>query len=554
MTGPAHVRSRAVAVDGACLVVLTIASALPYLAHIGFYSDDWRLLADFQSADAQGSPAGLVAQNFAARPVQGVYLALLFKLFGLQPLGYHCVNAAVIAASLCLFYLLLLRLHVGRAQALAAALLFLVLPQLSTVRVWYAAFQIPLSLGLMLASLHCQLSFFRSRRTVSLVLAVLAALLSIAAYEIFAPLLAGFAAALAFLGWRTGRAGPKSSRAALIAAASLIPLIVAAIAYKVVVSGRTGPIGDAERYLAGLRQLVRPDYDWRTDSSLNVFAALRAEFWAPIRGWFTAASSILGGEVTALVLVLALMIAAVAWWRISSAANELRRPAAMRLRLLLLGVAAFLLGHAAFLIVPWITFSSTGIDNRMHVAAALGVAMVLASAISLAAGLVPARHRGAALGATVALIAALGFIRLSQVERYWAEARALQARVLAAAKSDLRALPPHSTVILDGICPYHGPAIVFETDWDVSGGLSLELGRPMLGDVVSDRMQVTEKGLKTSMYEEPKFYAFGPGLYVYDPVKHQLVQLGGAGVARRYFQSRRAPKCPPAFLGRGVAV
>ena len=53
----------------------------------------------------------------------------------------------------------------------------------------------------------------------------------------------------------------------------------------------------------------------------------------------------------------------------------------MGARLFLLGSATFILGHAVFLVVPWITFSSTGMDNRMHVAAAIGAAMMFAAAL-----------------------------------------------------------------------------------------------------------------------------------------------------------------------------
>ena len=103
-------KGRAVAVDALCLAAITIASALPYLTKIGFYSDDWALLADFAAAGRTGDWSEMVAL-FTPRPVQGVYLALLFELFGFAPLGYHIVNTAVLAVSAALLYLLLLRLR-----------------------------------------------------------------------------------------------------------------------------------------------------------------------------------------------------------------------------------------------------------------------------------------------------------------------------------------------------------------------------------------------------------------------------------------------------------
>src|SRR5438046_212892 len=77
-------------------------------------------------------------------------------------------------------------------RAIRAAVVLVVLPQLSTVRVWYLTFQIPLSMLAAFVSLHCQLSFARTGKAAWAVAAGLAAIASIAAYEIFAPLIAAF--------------------------------------------------------------------------------------------------------------------------------------------------------------------------------------------------------------------------------------------------------------------------------------------------------------------------------------------------------------------------
>src|SRR4051812_48007655 len=94
------------AVDAICAAAATMLSALPYLAHLGFYSDDWGLLARFSTVASQNFPA-VVSDGFPARPVQGIYSLLLFRAFGLDPLGYHIVNTAVLATSAALLCLLL---------------------------------------------------------------------------------------------------------------------------------------------------------------------------------------------------------------------------------------------------------------------------------------------------------------------------------------------------------------------------------------------------------------------------------------------------------------
>jgi hypothetical protein len=532
-------------IDCVCLAGITITSALPYLPRLGFYSDDWGLLASFDfAAHHHRTLAASVVHDFAARPVQGLYFVSLFELFRLHPLGYHMANTAVLVGAISLFYLLLVRLHVGRVESLAASLLFLMLPQLSTVRVWYAAFQIPLSLLLMLASMHAQLSFSRTGKVVWLAPAIGAAILSVGAYEIFAPLLAGFAAVLLVFWWRSSPRDSRSRWWVALSSAAAVALIFATIAYKVFQSGRAGPIADPNRYVAGLRQLVRPDYDWRVDSGLNIFAMAQAYFWAPVKGWWTGVVTLLTGKSGVEVTLLGVAIAAVAFWRlIVTDGDGSRTPRPM----LAIGIAAFILGHAVFLLVPYIAFTSTGIDNRTQVAAAIGVALIFTAFLSVIS------VRRNVLAALVALVTAAAFARLSMIEDYWAEAPELQKRILTPAQTDLVGLPAESTVILDGICPYHGPAIVFES-WDAGGALTLTLHRAINADLVSSRMSLTQTGLSTSIYKMPDFYPYGDRLYVYQPYQHRLVRLDSAAAAKAYFTTRGATLCPVGYVARGVAV
>ncbi|HWC56093.1 MAG TPA: hypothetical protein VG434_03895 [Sphingomicrobium sp.] len=532
-------------IDAICLGVITILSALPYVPRLGFYSDDWAILAGFV-AEPHPSLLALIAENFASRPVQGIYLKFLFDAFGLDPLGYHIVNTAVLGACASLLYLLLARLRVGRTEAFAATLLFVMLPQLSTVRVWYSAFQIPLSMAMMLVSMQCQLSFSLSRKVGWLVAAVVSAVLSIGAYEIFTPLIVGFAAALLF-----GERRNFTKTNGALAAAVILGVVGLAVAYKLFFSsGRVGSVTDPERYVRGLHQFFRLDYDWRVDSSMNVIATPSAYFWEPMRGWWIGAQSLVGGRSSFLVMGVAVLIATLAFWRLSGRPDS-NTPSTPR-RLLLLGIAAFLLGNATFLIVPSVVFTSTGIGNRVQVAAAIGVAMIFAALFADAANAFPQRLRTIAHCAIVVIVTGAAFVRLSAIEAYWAEAPALQERVLDAAKVDLKSIPGNSTVILDGVCPYHGPAMVFEA-WDVGGALSIALQRPIEGDARSDRTSPTRLGIATSIYNQPALYPYGPRLFVYNPSQHLLLALADPAAAARYFGTHPLRRCP-GFVARGVEV
>jgi hypothetical protein len=109
-------------------------------------------------------------------------------------------------------------------------------------------------------------------------------------------------------------------------------------------------------------------------------------------------------------------------------------------------------------------------------------------------------------------------------------------------------------VILDGVCPYHGPGVIFETWWDTGPALSLALGRKINGDVISERTTITTQGLVTSIYGEAKEYPYGDLLYLYDPGSHFLTKLRDLTEAQAYFSARRAAPCSRGFVSHGVLI
>jgi hypothetical protein len=536
------------ALDAIALAVAVALSAIPYLGRLGFYSDDWALLAGFEATARAGHSvlaSGLT--DYGVRPMQGLYLALLFDAFGRSPLGYHLINTTIIAVAVVLLYLVLVELRAGRSWAFAAALIFALLPQLSTVRAWYAAFQIPLSLVFALLAILAQLLGWRSGRLGWAAAAVVATGLSLAAYEICAPLIAGFAAALLLLQIRAGLRDWRRT----IAPAAVLAIFLCGIAFKLL-SSRASGTADIHRYLAGAYQLIRPDYDWRVDSGLNLFAAANLYAWMIPRDWACALWGLLTGRSGAAVVGIAAPIAVLACWRLRKPHSNHEMPL---LRLLLIGVAAFLLGHATFVIVPAILFTPSGIDNRVLVAAATGYAMILAALVALAARAAPARLRNGGFTIAIVVLALAEVARLETIDGYWAQAPDRQNQVLAAARTDLARLPAGSTVILDGVCPYYGPAVVFEAPWDTGPALGHALGREVSGDTVSPRMSLTPTGIATSIYKQPALYPYGPRLFAYNPRLHLLAPLTDAAAARRYFSTGRPPmRCPKGYVGHGVVV
>ena len=115
--------------DCSLLALVTALSAAFYVSRLGFYSDDWNFLWIFWFS-ADQSLTGLMHAFFAAdpntraRPLQALYDALLYKLFGLNPVGFHIVNAGVFILGLCAFYFVLGSHTERRMMALAVPLLY----------------------------------------------------------------------------------------------------------------------------------------------------------------------------------------------------------------------------------------------------------------------------------------------------------------------------------------------------------------------------------------------------------------------------------------------
>jgi hypothetical protein len=84
------------------------------------------------------------------RPVQMRYLAALYSVFGLNPLRYHLVNAAVFSAGIVLFYLTLRELQIPALFATSVALVYfhiiqrnLPLHSWCALTIWYNKIDFP---------------------------------------------------------------------------------------------------------------------------------------------------------------------------------------------------------------------------------------------------------------------------------------------------------------------------------------------------------------------------------------------------------------------------
>lgn len=535
--------------DSLFVALVLAVSAAPYLARLGFSSDDWAFLGSLTTHGDLSVPGRSAEHDFAAylrpRPVQVAYQTFLYAAFGTDPLGYHVVNTLVLSAMGALVYQVLRELGLGRLPAVAVAVTYGLLPHYSTDRFWWAAFGYGLAMTFAFASLYFDLRALRTDGAARWwwKLAALAALaLSGLGFEVALPLLA---AAVPVLWYRSKRppGGPLNhtlGRAGAILflgsnAAVLAGIAAVKLAFPVGVGvGGSYPLHFA-RLALGSAATGFGSY------GLGLPEAVR---WAveTVDGTTLALGVALAGAIGAYVAALSRRDAARTW------------PLRHWLRLVAAGVAVFALGYGIFLTNGRILFSSTGISNRVSIAAAVGVAMIwvgLAGAVSAA---VRPRWRAWILAPAVAVLCLSGYLVVQGLAAAWAEAWQREQATLAAIQARLPALEPDTVIVLDGVCPYAGPAVVFESNWDLAGALETRYGDPTVrADVASANLTLGDDGLSTRLYgDQTAHYGYDPRLLVFDARDWSVRSLPDAGSALAWWATRQELRCPRGAAGYGA--
>ncbi len=131
--------------------------------------------------------------------------------------------------------------------------------------------------------------------------------------------------------------------------------------------------------------------------------------------------------------------------------------------------------------------------------------------------------------------------------------------LLAAIRRDVPSLASGSMVLVDGICPYRGPAVVFESYWDLKGALALVYDDPSLrAYVVTPRLEAREDAVRTEIYGSIEMhYPYGENVLLYDVATGRTRALESAEDARR--QLRRSAfepgrDCPAGREAYGESV
>lgn len=557
------------ALDGAFLCIVVAASTAHYLSGLGFYSDDWTELARLRAAsDSSVGPLfrSVFAFETVQRPGEAAWWVALFTLGGLDPHIYHLANTAVLMANAVLLYLAGRSSGWSRLLALSVSTVWSLLPHYSAVRFWVSASPISLSVGFYLVSLCAELWGWHGpvwRRWCWRALSLLALLASTLTYELVVPL---FFVTPVLVAWRRSTSRERS----LSRWTDLVPrswysllyylVLLSVITFKLTATER---LPESSPLLMVVLSAVRAAFDWHYgayDYGFNIKQALETHFGDYGVGLPFIVWQILTTRPDPITIGLSVLIGVGVAGYLAVTCND--QPDALRTmhpaRLIALGVCVFFLGYAIFLTNQNVQFSTTGIANRTAIAATAGSALAAIGFLSWISRLAPSEGARRTLYCLLtALLSSCGVLINDTLAVYWLRADREQQTVLATVHQALPDLPSGSTLLLDGICPYVGPAIVFEADWDVTGALRVLYGiNDLNADVVTSRMMVTRQGLTTTTYSHWRLHPY-PDILLYNIQENATDRLPDVEAATAYFETfhgQDMDRCPPGYEGHGVAV
>lgn len=539
--------------DCAFLAAVIGISTLPYVRGLGFYYDDYSVLAQLNAAHDQ-SLVGLyhaVRPLTGQRPLQSLTFAALDRLFGLNPLGYHIVNAFLLVAVAWLLYLVLRELRLPRLLCVALPLVYSTLPHYATNRFWLDAFQITLSGAFYLLSFYAGLRALRARPVALagwLMLAVTAVAASLFAYEVFFPL---FALQIGVLWWAARRSPRQVPFARWITIGGLATAILVVGVVKATLVAEHGQNG----YQVGFQDGLAHHLAYLVSGSIKLnagsyFLAVPYVLWWIMRHGLTAANAGAAGAA-------GLLAFGYVWW-IGRRDREALTGARYWRDCVRVGLIAFVLGYAIFLTNRQVLFRSAGIDNRVNAAAALGVAAILVGAIGWIAARLTERRGIALFSASVGCIVGTGVLIIATLGSFWTSAAKEQHAIVSSLQRTAPSLPPSSTVVLDGVCPEIGPAVVFADQWDLRGALALAYDDPSLAaDAATEALRAGSQRLELEMTflddRSTRTYAYGPHLFIYDFPRRTLHVLRDRSDAAGYVSERQSFNClPQRGFGWGV--
>ncbi len=541
--------SQGVIFDLLFLVIIVGLSFSYYVGGIGFYSDDWSFLGNFSVTHDQsllGLFQSATTPNTFMRPVQNLYEAFLYWFFGIQPLGYQLVNVFTFMVIAGLFYIVLRQLKLPRIIALTIPLVYILLPNYSTDRFWFAVHQANLSMVFYLFSLLAALkavSVLTIRKTMWKGLSIGALVLSILSYEVVVPLFILNILILwnPFNKFQHLQKGLKSSNAVFITA--IVISLLYTLLFKALTTQRLSEGISIQYIINTIVSAFNVNYGFWVINFPRVWGEILSRYSDPFLLAFCAAFY---------------MIVFLYLYMVVSRSKSLFPELSWMRNLTFFSFFIFILGYFIFFTNNQVGFSPTGIENRVAIGAAIGVAMTIIGLVGWVSRIfLSDKYSRVFFSIIIAIVCTGSFLTVNTIASFWVEANNKSQIVLKDIHEQFPLVARKTTIIVDGVCPYVGPAPVFEADWDLKGALqTYYLDSTLRADIVTPRLRVNEKGLSTTIYTFTTTYPY-KNLYIYNYKNKQIFQIENSGQAYDYFSKYNSDYnngCPNAEAGNGVSI
>ena len=554
------ISNRQVVLDCIAIAFVALLSLAPYRASLGFYSDDHWVLASFLMAGDLpiSSLISLMMDTQAnIRPVQVISIVLLYHQFGLSPFGYQMIIWLVYMMLAPALYLVMRGLRQPRLVALAAALLFVCLPQCSTDRLWLAALQIPLSAAFYFVGLYCDIRTAQGERHVFAWATggTVALLCSTLAYELTLPLfLLNPFIARQTEHTRGGSSGVTLRVCALVVRNMLLVAVVAA--FKLINNRRDQMPRDPLKIVVNSMQEALVLHRDEGDYGFNLWQFIEKDLVQyGVELPYTAVKAFaryphFQDLVFATVVGVAAAVLALSAARIATPLCRARC-----LALIGTGFVMALAGYSIVFIKDNVQFTLAGIGNRVSMMSMPGLAIALIGITGLISTTLPDRKRPALFAAIFGTLCASGTLINAVIASFFVDSTRRQEEILNRISTLLPSGINGGTLLIGGFCQYLGPAIVFEGPWDITGALRNRFNDPKLrADIVNSTFKLETDGVhSTFFYSHEMVYPYGPTLMVVDLRDGMIAELRDVAVAEKFFGPRQT-SCPPAQPGVGVRI
>jgi hypothetical protein len=517
--------------DAVFVFLMTVVSMVPYVWRLGFANDDWFYLGEFVNSEPRNVAGYLTslwnhpAPALRRRPTLLVTEVVLYLLFGTSPLGYHVATAIGLAAVGVALYLLLRQCNLPRAVVLAIVLVYILMPNYSSIRVWasnfiylvtYTAFFI----GSYAWLRACEVGPTRRRW---LVTAVVTLAIAAGGHESVLPLMLAVPVGLILFQRRLNLQASRRQIGVWFVVSAGLVLILGL--YKTLFPTDLSPATTGTDLLRVAVAAFVPNLGtWGIGLPL-------AAHWALSRAspWY---------------LALALLFMLVVYRYVRSAAKtgaltELPRAGFGPAGMLAASVSILCLSYTPFLgAISRLMFSSSSYGNRIAFGGALGVAGILVAGSWAAASCLRARVRGRLFAAIVAALCANGYLVNAVLASDHVAASEEAQRIIGRLRATLPSPEPGSTIILVNSCPYLGSAMVFAR-YDFGGALWFVYGDKSLRGDVGVGVTLEPEGLRLTTLDHSELYPYNRNLLVFDPKSSTAVAIPDRHAADRYFARNR---------------